>query len=276
MNHGVNLVVALRPEADPIIEHFDLKRQPSSRRVSIFANEGLTLAVSGLGKTAAANAVADLKSFNPDQVSAWFNIGIAGHQSLGIGEGYLVNRVNDKATEQTWYPMFVFDHGCSTGIITTVDQVETEYTEPTGYDMEASGFVAAAFRLATVEMVHCYKIVSDNSPATLSKLTPQRVSKLVESHVQTIERLIHSLDDLAADLAARNSRDQLLQPFLENWKFSVTQQHMLFKLLRKSKALGCIIDVNTDIVRECQSGKEVIQKISDQVNSYWSQQHSNV
>ena len=276
MNHGVNLVVALRPEAGPIIGHFDLKHQPSSKRVSIYANEGLTLAVSGLGKTAAANAVYELKRFNPDQVSAWFNIGIAGHQSLDIGEGYLVNRVNDKATEQTWYPMFVFDHGCSTGMITTVDQVETEYAEPTGYDMEASGFVAAAFRLATVELVHCYKIVSDNSPATLSKLIPQRVSKLVESHVQTIERLIHSLDDLAADLAARNSRDLLLQPFLENWKFSVTQQHMLFKLLRKSKALGCIINVNTDIVRECQSGKEVIQKISDQVNSYWSQQHSNV
>ena len=276
MNHGVNVVVALRPEADPIIEHFDLKRQTSSRRVSIFANAGLTLAVSGLGKSAAANAVDDLKRFNSDQVSAWFNIGIAGHQSLDVGEGYLVNRVKDKSTEQTWYPMFVFDHGCSTGIITTVDQVETEYTEPTGYDMEASGFVAAAFRLATVEMVHCYKIVSDNSPATLSKLTPQRVSELVESHVQTIARLIHSLDDLAAELAARNSRELLLQPFLENWRFSVTQQHILFKLLRKSKALGCIIDVNTDTVRDCQSGKEVIQKISDQVNSYWSHQHSNV
>ena len=276
MNHGVNLVVALRPEADPIIDHFDLERQPSSKRISIFANEGLTLAVSGLGKTAAANAVDDLKGFNPDQVSAWFNIGIAGHQSLDIGKGYLVNRVKDQATEQTWYPMFVFDHGCSTGMVTTVDQVETEYTEPTGYDMEASGFVAAAFRLATVETVHCYKIVSDNSPATLSQLTRRRVTKLVESHIQTIARLIHSLGDLAADLAARNSRNLLLQPFLEKWKFTVTQQHMLFKLLRQSKALGSVIDVNSDIVRDCQSGKEVIQAISDQVNSHWWQQRFNV
>lgn len=276
MTHGVHIVAALRSEAAPFISHFDLKRQPSSTRIPIYADGNIALVVSGMGKAAASNAVADLGRLYPDRASAWLNVGIAGHQFLKIGAGYLANCISDSATGQKWYPVFVFDHGCLTGAVTTVDEPETEYAEPTGYDMEASGFAAAALRLATVEMVHCYKIVSDNSQSTLSQLTRQRVAELAGFHVQAIERIINSLDGLAAEVATRNPSDLILQPFLEKWKFSVTQQHLLFKLLRKTNSLGMVIDVNASVVRDCRNASEAIEAISEKIHSYWWHQHTNV
>ncbi len=269
MNHSVNLIVALKAEAQPLIEFFELKALPVDETISIFTNHEVTLALAGMGKSAAAHAVQCVKNTNQGCVNAWLNIGIAGHGEFDVGQGFLANRIVDQTTMKTWYPQFVFQPVCRTGTLMTVDKVETDYSDPVGYDMEASGFYSAAVNCSTIELVHTYKIVSDNPRNSVAKVTRSKIDNLIKSKLSEIRCTIDSLKKLTAEVATRSSSDELLHQFLQRWRFSVTQQIQLNSLLRKTNVLKIDIDVESNEYMSCRNGKSALKVVERTVETHW-------
>ena len=269
MNHSVNLILALKAEAQPLIEYFELKPLPVDETVSIFGSHELTLALAGMGKSAAAHAVQCINNAKQECVNAWLNIGIAGHGVFDVGQGFMADRIVDQTTMNTWYPQFVFQPVCRTGTLMTVEKVETDYSDPVGYDMEASGFYPTAVKCSTIELVHSYKIVSDNPRNSAAKFTRTNVKDLMKSNLSEIRCTIDSLTKLAAEVATRSSSGELLHQFLQRWRFSVSQQFQLKSLLRKTNVLKIDIDVESNEFISCRDGRSALKVVERTVESHW-------
>ena len=164
MTASLNIVVAMKAEARPLIDRFEMiPISLKNGHFSVYQNGHMVLIVSGIGSANAREAVQYLaRRYSKKGESAWLNVGVAGHGSLDVGQGFLANCIADRDSGQTVYPIFVDDFGLARGKVTTVSEVETEYREETGYEMEAFGFASSAAKCSTLELIHCYKIVSDN------------------------------------------------------------------------------------------------------------------
>ncbi|NNE92157.1 MAG: hypothetical protein HKN23_10960 [Verrucomicrobiales bacterium] len=162
-------VIALKPEADAVIDRFGLKRIRNEQAgFPIWHSEetGHWLVLSGIGKANAAAATAWLQAVSgePDEAVLWLNFGIAGHRNREIGSLIRAHKITDSATGKSWFPPAVWDrkHDIESGELLTVDLPTADYPELELVDMEASGFLGTATRFETAERVQVLKIVSDN------------------------------------------------------------------------------------------------------------------
>jgi len=194
------IVCALRCEAECLIEHFKLKSLPQKSLFPIYGDGELFLTISGLGKLQAAAAVSYLYAMAGERSFAgWINVGIGGHPSHEIGQGFLAHQVIDQGSLRAFYPTFTWQLKGKTETIYTVDTVEKNFTQSGIYDMEASGFCSSAFGLASAECIHCYKVISDNLETPPAK-DPLFVKELILSNIARIEELIHNLKETVSDV----------------------------------------------------------------------------
>lgn len=189
-------VVALQAEARALVERFGL--EPAGEGpFRVYRGEDAWLIVSGPGKAAAAAATAYLHLYSGGEIGrAWLNVGLGGHSARLVGEGVIAHKISDGASGASWYPQLVVDSPRPTVPVLTVERVEEEYSPPWVYDTEAAGFFPTACRFSVAELVHCFKVVSDNPDATLSR----RMSSTFLEHL--IARNLGDLEVFARDLAA--------------------------------------------------------------------------
>jgi hypothetical protein len=233
------LVVALPAEARPLAAHYGLRDKSASGPFSVFRNDTLAMAVSGIGKLAAAAATAYLHGrLHREGPTAWINIGIAGHASRTLGEGVIAHRITDHASGQHWYPPQTLDMDIATDNLLTVDLPQLEYRNDILYDMEASGFYPTACRCTTAELVQCFKVISDNRDAPATTLTAADCTDLISGCLDNIDRLVDSLRATAQQLAAVQTPLAELEQFTRHWRFTVSQTHRLTELLRRWKTLA--------------------------------------
>jgi nucleoside phosphorylase len=200
----IRLVVALPAEARPLIRRFGLARVDGGEFPIWHAAE-TSLVISGVGRAAAASAVACLAGDEPPAEAAWINVGIAGHRALPLGEVVLAHKVADRTGGRAWCPPLVFEPPCATATVTTVDRPETGYPEETVYEMEAAGFCSAAAQFASAELIQVVKVISDNAAAPPDRLTSGRVEELIEARIETIALIIEQTAGLARELVARRT-----------------------------------------------------------------------
>jgi nucleoside phosphorylase len=239
------LVVALRAEATPLIEHFRLRRLARQGPMRGFADaEGhITLLLTGVGREAARTAVA---RFEDPSVRAWLNVGIAGHRDLPVGTPLLAHRVVDVEAKRSWYPPFAFEPPMPTATIRTVGRACLDYPTEDVYEMEAAGFYAAAARHASHELVQCIKVISDNLSHPAASLTARRVSELVAASLPSIERTVDKMRGLAAEQAHEHELRVAPAGFRAlraGTHFTTTQRRRLRRLLRRFAALHPDTDV---------------------------------
>jgi adenosylhomocysteine nucleosidase len=193
----MNLVVALKAEARPLIRHYELQHRHAGTTFPVYLGTDMALVVSGPGKAAAAAATEWLQGLTQgNKGNAWLNIGIAGHASYAVGNARIANRITEQATNRSWYPPQVYDLDIETGRLLTVDTPENDYTVDALYDMEAAGFYPAACRFSSSELVQCFKIVSDNKMHTNTKITAKHCEQLVGSQLKTINSLVETLANM--------------------------------------------------------------------------------
>lgn len=198
----LTIVTALLCEAKPVISKYKLKMITGVHPYQIYKNDKIYLIVSGVGKAASASATGyshAIKSSPP--YSAWLNIGMAGHSKLETGTGFLVNKIHDRSTDQTWFSPIVFDPPCITDKIVTVDRPDNKYKFDGGVDMEASGFYSTASRFTTSELVQCYKVVSDNPQTPVKKISTNEASELIRGKMEDISFLIDQLLESSHELS---------------------------------------------------------------------------
>ena len=262
----VNIIVALNSEARPLIDYFRLKRSHKSSTIgTIYQSDNVTLAVSGIGRTACAATVGFVHgiSLQPHTLG-WLNVGVAGHSTTSIGEGFLAHSICEQATGKVWYPPMMLDISIPTERIITVDVVETQFAQKAAYDMEASGFFLAASRASTTELVQSYKVISDNKTQRAEQLTESSVTELIDGQIGAIARSVEVLTDLSVSFNGRNLTSGLEQRFLDRWHFSFTQRQQLTNYLIKLKALGYQEHGNVTAYENCSDAKSVLQALKSQ------------
>ena len=127
--------------------------------------------------------------------------------------------------------------------------------------MEASGFYSAAESYSTREMVHCMKIISDNSQSPAGKITAAMVDKLISRNLSSIKELVRKLQVLSMEEEERTSDPPFLQECLSRWHFTVTQTHQLKSLLRKWLLLQPGKNVLDVLLPDCKDSRNVIQTL---------------
>ena len=166
----INLSCALASEASPVIEHFGLELM-TTQPFKIYSRANTRLIISGIGKIHCQAAV-EFMSDQHDHLnrSIWINYGIAGHRELNLGTAVVADKVSSADEGTVWYPSLLFDVPCRTGEITTFNAPITTYPNDACCEMEASGFLTAASRIAPNELCHVLKIISDNQKTGIENI----------------------------------------------------------------------------------------------------------
>ncbi len=227
----LNIVVALMPEAQPLIEALSLKRRADSTAFSVYSSPSCNLVVSGIGKCNSAAATTWLAALGANQDQVWLNAGIAGTRTEPLGSLFCAHSVEDQAQAKIWYPVQVASPLLSKPLLTT-DAPVTDYNNNTLHDMEASGFISAALRFSSAELIQCAKVVSDNTDNPVSAITEPLVRELINDNTPLLQQYGEHLQTLADDLI-RPDIDRMLHEFTSRWRFSVTQQRQLQRLLER-------------------------------------------
>ncbi len=196
----IRIVVALPAEARPLIQYFELKPPVFQGLFPIYRNDRITLVVSGIGKMAAAAATSYLYAISGEHRNCgWLNVGVAGHAYRNCGQGLLANRIMDKTTGRCWHPHNLLSLPFEDAPLVTVDMPETEYPGEMMYDMEAAGYYFVACRCSSLELIQCYKIISDNRCVSTVTVTPNRIGQLMVDHLENIGTLLQRLTDSASN-----------------------------------------------------------------------------
>ena len=192
----LNFICALKHEARPIIDHFQLVHEGPGRPYITYRNKNgtISLTITGVGKDAAAAGTSHaFENFQSDRTDTWLNIGIAGHKDLAVGTPVLAGTITDSASGRVWQPGVIFDAGLVTLPLVTVDQPLDDYPDNAMIDMEAAGFFSSVCRAAPMDGIHCLKIISDNMRYPSHNISKQSVIDLIAGNINLIDAFVTRL-----------------------------------------------------------------------------------
>lgn len=259
----LNIIVALKCEAKPLIQHYGLKHVPGNHPFPVYEKDGIILTISGPGKVASAAATAFIYTLlGQHSNSGWLNLGIAGHKSRSIGQGVLVHKITDNAANKNWYPSIVFTPQCESVNLITIDQKKDQYHENAIYEMEAAGFFEIASRFSTTELIHCYKVISDNQFNPVTNITEELVIELIFANLAEIDIILTEIRNLSATLKSLETVPPNYQEISNRWHFSVYQKGELRRLLKRWELVLCEPESNKTslipLLKKCKNSKGVL------------------
>ncbi len=175
------IVIALKSEAEPIIDFFHLKKI-DDKKFQIFKNEKITLIISGIGKIESAIATTYL-SPKPDCIL--INIGICGSPKHKKGELFQIKKIIDKSSAKVVH--LKSKNIFNTQSITCCDTSQNDKVnfKNTLVDMESFGFYKSAKKFVKDENIYLIKVVSDNISDNI--LTKNEVYELIFIHLKSIK-----------------------------------------------------------------------------------------
>lgn len=262
----LHIICALKPEAAPLLVHFDLQRVSGPARIYSNPDRGISLTLSGIGASAAAEAVARTRArFNTDKTHAWLNLGIAGHTDLPLGQAALVNKVTDAASGRTWFPSRVFPITIPSCGLITLQQPDSNYGKEL-FDMECAGFFQAASGCATLELVQALKIISDNSETSMNEVDPALISRLLRQNLPVIEEIAGQLLALSRLLQDLNDPGPDLPGIVERRHFTASQRLQLQYLLRKWRTLHPDDTSLTECSRQKKTAADVLRYLQEELD----------
>ena len=231
-------VIALRAEATPLIDAFNMKIVENKSLFPIYANEetGHALVISGMGSIKSAAAATFLKTYlKINDYSAWINLGIAGFFKGPIGDIYQANKVVLKESGAAFFPGLRLSKQIPSVILFTVSKPENGYKEKVLYDMEAAGFCEMVPSFSCNELTYVIKIVSDTPNASSSLITKHLVRELIEKQLSTILDIIAEIEILVEEEKKRLSIPNEVIEFEKRFKFTETNKYKFREIYRKWK-----------------------------------------
>ena len=231
-------VIALRAEAAPLIDAFNMKIVENKSLFPIYANEetGHALVISGMGSIKSAAAATFLKNhLKINDYSAWINLGIAGFFKDPIRDMYQANKVISKESGTAFFPGLRLSKLVPAAILFTVSKPENGYKEKALYDMEAAGFCEMAPSFSCNELTYVIKIVSDTPNASSSLITKQLVRELIEKQLSKISDILSEIEILVEEEKKRLSIPNEVIEFEKRFKFTETNKYKFREIYRKWK-----------------------------------------
>jgi adenosylhomocysteine nucleosidase len=241
-------VAALHCEAKPVIDFFRLKKSHDHHAFDIYQKDNMCCIVSGIGKLNSAAATAWVAALHRQSRSiAWINIGTAGSESYAIGSAWSINKISDIESGHRYYPVPLVNSQLPTEHCQTHNQPDNQYDSQSLSDMEASAFFGTATRFSSGELIHCIKVVSDNSETPCSR-DKNEVSQLIQQNMKAISEFSQALTELNQQIAQMGISETDWQRFLAQAHFSQTQKTQLKSCLRFLLSQGDSIDSLMSVV----------------------------
>lgn len=268
---------ALYCEAKPIILYFGLKKTDQFHKFQVFLGDDILVVITGVGEIAASVAISSVCSVMPPEKGDFFlSFGSAGtvSKSLTLKEIYLLNKITQLSTNQTFYPDVLFRHPFweiqgVTGSRVLKEEIQalnqTQEESLFLYDMEgAASYISASYFFGTHQMAFL-RILSDYGSKKDQKewLTPNQLTLMIEEKAHLLFPFIEQMKEQA------KQKEQLLHTqtseFLEqmeqllclstSMKY-ILQQHLSYYLLLHDDLLDIIKWCDTHIPNSCKSKRE--------------------
>jgi adenosylhomocysteine nucleosidase len=264
----IHIFCALPCEAQPLIQHFKLTKLKRFNLFRVYHSEDkqISLTITGVGKLNAASAVSYHHAcFNTSTSDIWLNIGVAGHKDLSIGDILIVNKITDEHDGTHWYPQIVFTPPCDSISLITLDKASADYQDSL-FDMEASAFYQMAIRLGTAELIHCLKIISDNTEQSATTVNADKVKKIIAAQINTIESIIERLIPLSTEVSEIIAEPAHYQSFIDKWHFTQSEKLQLSRLLRQW-AVRFPDEEPMQAAIDNKKGKQVLISLSEKIKN---------
>ena len=263
--YKIFIYTALPCEAKAFIEHYKLKKDLEVHAFAVYLNNDICLAVSGLGKSAMAAAVAYTQArYTSSDHPVLINIGIAGHQHQPLGELCLIDKITDVDSQKSYYPSLISSAPCQRASLQTVSKPQHHYHESELCDMEASAFYETAVRFTTSELIVCLKVISDNQDSSVDAINAKQVSALISAQLSTIETLLTQTRALATLITV--AEPPLYNELLQRYHFTAHQRQQLKSQLTRWEVLSdqpaLLIDDDNLV-----SSKDLLRYLESRINT---------
>lgn len=239
------LVTALPAEAQPLAEHFKLRKQ-QRHGIRVWSNDDHCLLQTGVGKLAATAQLAGLLHGSAD-IIAVINVGICGAERP-LGDVLMAHSVIDDGSGRHWFPHLPAQRNlpaCDTLELRTLDTAGLHYPANTMLDMEASGIATAATAHLDMAFVQFIKAVSDNSEQPAHNVSKAAVGPLITACLPLVEQLSACLRNTAIECTTAGI-EPLVEALTRQCHHTVTEGHALRRLLQRHQAvLGNLPDADS-------------------------------
>jgi len=217
------LCFALKIEAEPFIDYYNLKKVHNINKVRIYKKEDILALITGTGVIKAAEGLSNLLArYYKDKGDIVLNIGIAGSSKRQkIGDVFIINKllgINDDE-----YFLDIDYHPFKEGELKTIlrKDINKHYYKNL-VDLEGEAFYRVAQNYVFQQNIKIIKIISDNQDS--NKLDKEFVKKIIKNSsveiIEYINKLKQASSNTEKTIFFTKEEKNLLKIVGENYRLS--------------------------------------------------------
>ena len=267
--NSIRWVIALKEEAQVILDHYKLKLVNEKTVYPIYKNEEEThwLIICGIGRNNAAASTAYLYAYsNASQCTSWINIGIAGSDKGNYGDLYLVDKISNYQRKKSTYPLTLPKTTLPKMHLFTSDFPVSDYSTYELIDMEGSAFFDIASKLTSKEFICLMKVISDGPKNDIKEITNSKISNLIKVNLFKIIDVVSYYERLSEEEFQIIDKPKLFNEIKSKWHFSATQSYRLETLLRRVQIFCNKKDIEK-IINNCETSNSVINVLNSKIKN---------
>ena len=262
--NSIRWVIALKEEAQAILDHYKLKPVNEKTIYPIYKNEEEThwLIICGIGRNNAAASTAYLYAYsNASNYTSWINIGIAGSGKGNYGDLYLVDKISTYKRKKSTYPSTLPKATLPKMHLFTSDIPISDYSTYELIDMEGSAFFDIASKLTSKEFICLMKVISDGPENDIKEITKSKISNLIKENLSKIIDVISYYERLSEEEFQIIDKPKLFNEIKSKWHFSSTQSYRLEILLRRIENFSDKNEIEEKI-KDCKKSNSVLNVLN--------------
>ena len=272
---SIRWVIALKEEAETILDEYNMDFVPEFRLFQVFSNFDKTrwLVLSGIGRHNSAAAATYLYVIsNASRSTSWINLGIAGSGKGNYGDLCLVNKISNNGSSNSYpatMPNFTFDKMK----LFTSDVPVVNYTLHELIDMEGSAFYDVTNKISGREFICLIKVISDGPANSIKDLNKFKIIELFKSNITKIKTIVSYYEKLSMDEYKITNKPKIFSQILSQWHFTISQKYKLNNLIRRINTLTKDEEI-IELIRDCKNSRSVIITLETKILNTvvdWSQ-----
>ena len=265
-NMSIRWVVALKVEAEIILDEYNMNFDPEFTLFQVFRNFEKTrwLILSGVGRHNSAAATTYLYMISKaSRSTCWINLGIAGSGKGHYGDLCLVNKISNNDSSNT-YPATMPKVTFHKMNLFTSDVPLTDYTLHELIDMEGSAFYDITNKLSGREFICLMKVISDGPNNDIEDLNKFKIRELINLNIANIKTIVSYYEKLSIDQYQIIQQPKILSEILSQWHFSVSQKHQLENLIKRINTLSKDEEI-IKLIKDCKNSRSVITNLEAKI-----------
>ncbi len=265
-NMSIRWVVALKVEAEIILDEYNMNFDPEFTLFQVFRNFEKTrwLILSGIGRHNSAAATTYLYMISKaSRSTCWINLGIAGSGKGHYGDLCLVNKISNNDSSNT-YPATMPKVTFHKMNLFTSDVPLTDYTLHELIDMEGSAFYDITNKLSGREFICLMKVISDGPNNDIEDLNKFKIRELINLNIANIKTIVSYYEKLSMDQYQIIQQPKILSEILSQWHFSVSQKHQLENLIKRINTLSKDEEI-IKLIKDCKNSRSVITNLEAKI-----------